>query len=67
MIRNSDKLNEFERELIRKENLSHKEALAIYEALHNEAVALGVISSENIWEGFEATLRIARAINGLNS
>ena len=67
MIRNSDKLSEFERELIRKENLSHKEALAIYEALHKEAVALGVISSENIWGGFEATLRIARAINGLKS
>jgi len=67
MIQNSDKLNEFERELIRKENLSHKEALAIYEALHNEAVALGVISSENILEGIEVDLRIARAINGLKS
>ncbi len=67
MITNRDKLNEFERELARKENLSHKEALAIYDMLYKEAVALGAISHENIWEGFEATLRIARAINGLNS
>ena len=67
MIRNSNRLNEFERELIRKENLSHKEALAIYEALHNEAVSLGVISSENIMDGIEVDLRIARAINGLKS
>lgn len=67
MIINKDKLNEFERELIRKENLSHREALAIYEALHNEAVALGVISSENIMDGIEVDLRIARAINGLKS
>ena len=63
MITNKDKLNEFERELIRKENLSHKEALAIYEALYKEAVALGAISHENIWDGFEAVLRVARAIN----
>lgn len=65
MIRNSDKLNEFERELIRKENLSHKEALAIYDMLHKEAVALGVISHENIWDGFEVDLKIARAMGRL--
>ncbi len=67
MITNKDKLNEFERELARKENLSHKEALAIYDMLHKEAVALGAISHENIWDGFDAVLRIARAINGLKS
>jgi len=67
MITNKDKLNEFERELIRTENLSHKEALAIYDMLYKEAVALGAISHENIWDGFEAVLRIARAINGLKS
>jgi len=51
--------------LIRKENLSHKEALAIYEMLYREAVALGAISHENIWEGFEVDLRIARAMGRL--
>lgn len=54
MIPNKDKLNEFERELARKENLSHK-----------EAVALGAISHENIWDGFEVDLRIARAMGRL--
>jgi hypothetical protein len=67
MITNRDKLNEFEHELIRTENLSHKEALAIYDMLYKEAVALGAISEENIWDGFEAVLRVARAINGLKS
>jgi hypothetical protein len=67
MITNRDKLNEFERELARKENLSHKEALAIYDMLYKEAFALGAISHENIWDGFEAVLRIARAVNGLKS
>lgn len=66
MIGNKLKLNEFYRKLIEEENISHKKALSIYEALHNEAVSLGVISSENILEGLEVDLRIARAINGLS-
>ncbi len=37
------------------------------EALHREAVSLGVINSENILEGLETDLRIAKAINGLHS
>ena len=65
MIRNKRKLDEFYRELDAKENLSYKEALRIYDALHKEAVSLGAISHENIWDGFESVLRIARAINGL--
>lgn len=65
MIKNKHKLNEFYRELEAKEKLSHKEALAICSALYKEAVALGAISHENIWDGFEVDLRIARAINGL--
>jgi len=65
MIQNRVKLNKFYRKLIREENISHKEALNIYEALHKEAVSLGVINSENILEGLEVDLRIAKAINGL--
>ena len=67
MVKNKRKLNEFYRKLIEGENISHKEALRIYDALHKEAVALGVISHENIWDGFEVDLRIAKAINGLPS
>jgi len=65
MIRNKLKLNKFYQKLIEEENISHKEALRIYEALHKEAVSLGAISSENILEGLEIDLRIAKAINGL--
>ncbi|MHC4545666.1 MAG: hypothetical protein ACYTDW_12815 [Planctomycetota bacterium] len=67
MIRNKRKLNRFYRKLIEGENISHKEALRIYEALHKEAISLGAISSENILEGLEIDLRIAKAINGLTS
>jgi methanogenic corrinoid protein MtbC1 len=67
MIKNSKKLEEFNKKLIAEENLSHKEALAIYEGLHNEAVSLGVISSENGMDGIETVLRVARALNSLKS
>ena len=63
MITNWFKWNKFHRKLIEQENISYKQALSIYEALHKEAVALGVFSHENIWDGFDAILRIAKAIN----
>ncbi len=65
MIKNRQKLEEFERRLQATEKLSYKKALRIYDAMYKEAIALGAISHENIWDGFEAVLRISRAINGL--
>jgi len=67
MIRNKPKLDKFHRKLIKEENVSYKKALSIYEALHKEAISLGIINSENILEGLEVDLRIAKAINGLTS
>ena len=67
MIKNKGKLDEFNRKYIEQENISHKKALAIYEALHRQALSLGVINSGNILEGLEVDLRIAKAINGLHS
>ena len=67
MIRNRAKLEEFYRKLDAEEKLSYRQDLAIYEMLHKEAVSLGAISSDNILEGLEVDLRIARAINNLKS
>lgn len=65
MIRNKGKLNKFYQELIEKENIPYKRALSIYEALHKEAVSLGIINSKNILEGLEIDLKVAGIINGL--
>ena len=65
MIRNKRKLDDFYRKLDAEEKLSYKEALRIYEALHKEAVSLGVISSENILEGIEVDLLITKAMGRL--
>jgi len=67
MIRNKPKLDKFYQKVIEQENISYKKALSIYEALHKEAVSLGIINSKNILEGLEIDLRIAKAINGLTS
>lgn len=67
MYRKTKELDRFYRNLIRKEKLSHKEALKIYEMLHRQAVGLGVISSKNMMEGIEVDIRMAKAINGLLS
>jgi hypothetical protein len=63
MIKNSAKLKKFNRDLLAKENLSFPAALRIYEALYQEARALGVFNSQNIMEGLETTLRVTRAIH----
>jgi len=65
MIRNNLRLSKFYRKVIEEENIPYKKALSIYEALHKEAVSLGIINSKNILDGLEIDLRIARAINGL--
>jgi len=66
VIKNQNKLKSFYQRIIKQENISHTEALSIYEELHKEAVSLGAINSKNILDGLEVDLRIAKAINGLN-
>jgi len=66
VVKNKHRLNKFYQKLIERENISHKQALSIYEALYNEAVSLGAINSKNILEGLEVDLKIAKAINGLS-
>ncbi|MFA5424015.1 MAG: hypothetical protein WC374_09185 [Phycisphaerae bacterium] len=45
--------------------MSYEEALAVYEELFQQAVASGAINSENIMDGFEVDIRIAKALNSL--
>ena len=67
MIKNKSQLEKFNRDVIKQEEFTYRQALAIYEALHKEAVSLGVINSENMLEGLEVDIKIAKAINGLPS
>ena len=51
--------------MAKNEKLSYPQALAIYESLIKEALALGVFNDENIMDGIEADIRIAKALSAL--
>jgi hypothetical protein len=63
MIINTDKLRVFEQSEMAREDISYRDALAIFDGLRREAISLGVFSGENIMEGIDVNIRIARAIN----
>jgi len=65
MIIRTPEFEEFYRRLVVEEDLSHEQSLRIFESLYTEAVSLGAIRDENILEGLEIDLRIAKALNGL--
>ena len=63
MIRDARFLAEFDREQIRTETLTYAEALAFFEAMWREGLALGVLPLEDPLEGIEVDIRIARILN----
>ena len=65
MVKNSSRLVKFYQTLLKKEVLTYRQALLIYEALHREAVDLGAIGARNILEGIEVDIRIAKTLNSL--
>ena len=67
MIKNTPELKKFFQNEIRRLRISHKKAFRIYQALHNEAVDLGTIRSENILDGLDVDIRVARMIHRLKT
>lgn len=65
MVTNSKKLAELEKKLLEGEHLSYKKKLKLYDALFKEAVSRGIFTHENIMDGVEVNIRIAKAINSL--
>lgn len=63
MIKDAGLLAEFDREQIRAEKLTYAEALAFFEAMWQEGIALGVLPLEDPLEGIEVDIRIARILN----
>ena len=59
-------LRDFETALLRKEEVDFRRNLRIVEALHREAVALGVIPLKDPLEGLDVDLRIAKVINSVS-
>ena len=63
MIKDLNLWKNFEKLFLKKEQLSYKNSLKIFEALWREAVSLKVLPPKNPLEGIETDLRIARILN----
>ena len=63
MIRDAKLLHGFEKEQTRNEKLTHAEALALFDAMWREGLALGVLPLEDSLEGIEVDARLARILN----
>jgi hypothetical protein len=66
MIKNPKTLEKFEKKNIKKNNLTFKEKLNIYENLWTEALLMKVLPSKDPLEGIETDIEIARILNSLH-
>jgi hypothetical protein len=67
MTKERTRFEDFYEELRKAEGRPYKEILALYSTLFAEAVSLGIFNDDNILEGIEIDIRIAKAINELRS
>lgn len=68
MIKDVKELERFEREELKKERFTYKEALKIFEAMWQEGITLGVLPPKDPMEGIETDIRVASILNScLNS
>jgi hypothetical protein len=64
MITNNE-FRKFEIEFIKKAKVDIEKNFCLVEALHHEAVTLGVLPPKNPLEGIEVDLKIAKVLNSV--
>lgn len=65
MIKNPELLAELEHQETLKEHLSYQDALALFEAMWQEATTLGTLPLEDPLEDIEVDIRLAQILNNL--
>jgi hypothetical protein len=63
MIKDPERLAEFERGYIRRDKMDYFDSLRLFEEMWKEGVFLGVLPPSDPLEGIEVDLRIARILN----
>ena len=63
MVRRPKRLSAFEKTLLSREKLSYPEALSIFNALYEEARALGTFAHDRPLDGLSDTFRLAKLLN----
>jgi len=66
MIKNPEKLRQFENEFMRKEKLDILKNFRLVDAMHREALALGVFPMKDVLSGIEVDIKIARVVNSVS-
>jgi len=67
LIRDQQYYRRFENAVIANERLSHGQAIAIFEAMWQEAVELGVLPGPDATAGLETDIRVAGILNRCSS
>ena len=67
MIKNPNRLRQFETDLIKNEPVDIQENFRIMTALFEEATALGIFPLKNPLEGIEIDIRYAKVINSVSN
>jgi len=65
MIKDQKLWDQFERELLKKEELSLEQKYRILNSMLREALNLGILPLEDSLEGIEVDIKIARIVNAL--
>lgn len=65
MIRDKDKLLEFEKEYLKNEKLDINKSFEIYENMYKYSVEIGIFPLKNKLEGIEIDIKIARVLNSV--
>jgi len=63
MIKDTRLIEEFEKNYVKKEHPDFFRNLKIFEAMYEEARALNIFPLKDPMEGFEETIRFAKALN----
>ncbi len=66
MIKDRAYWEEFERELERSVPVDIRENFRLYEAMYEEAKALGIFPLKDPFEGIDDDIRLARILNGVH-
>ena len=66
MVKNPEKLQKFETELIRKQKVDITQNFRLLDSMYEEAVALGVLPLKDALDGLEVDIRIAKVVNSVS-
>lgn len=66
MVKNREKLQKFENEQIRREKANVLKNFRLIDAMHKEAVSLGIFPMKDALEGLEVDMKIAKVINSVS-